>query len=190
MLRIVLAHPGATDFDDQGRIKGNLDIPLSPSGIHQVDQSAVELQDSGISVVYCGPGMANEGTASMIAKEAGARVKKIDAFVNLDHGLWHGKLVDEVKVNQPKVYRQWQENPEAVCPPGGETLESARQRITPVLARILRKHRQGVIAIVAPEPLMSLVRTFVSEGELGDLWAASSEHGGYEVVEAKAKAGV
>jgi len=190
MLRIVLAHPGSTDFDDQGRIKGNLDIPLSPSGVNQVDQSAYELQDSGISVVYCGPGMANEATAGMIAKEAGARVKKLEPFVNVDQGLWHGKLVEEVKVNQPKVYRQWQENPEAICPPGGETLDSARQRIRPLLLKILRKHRNGVIAIVAPEPLMSLVRTFVAEGEIGDLWAASSEHGGYEVVEAKAKVGV
>ena len=36
MLRIVLAQPGSTDFDDQGRIKGSLDIPLSVNGTAQV----------------------------------------------------------------------------------------------------------------------------------------------------------
>ena len=31
-------------------------------------------------------------------------------------------LFDEVKSKQPRVYRQWQEQPDTVCPPEGETL--------------------------------------------------------------------
>ena len=43
MLRIVLVQPGSTDFDDQGRIKGSLDIPLSANGTGQVARMVAEL---------------------------------------------------------------------------------------------------------------------------------------------------
>ncbi len=35
--RVLLIRPGATDFDDQGRIKGSLDMPMSERGRQQVD---------------------------------------------------------------------------------------------------------------------------------------------------------
>ena len=48
---------------------------------------------------------------------------------NLNLGLWQGMQVSEVRYKQPKVYRQWQEQPENVCPPEGEMIEQAEQRI-------------------------------------------------------------
>ena len=35
-------------------------------------------------------------------------------------------LIDDVKRKQPKVYRQWQEQPEIICPPEGEMLSEAQ----------------------------------------------------------------
>ena len=54
------------------------------------------------------------------------KVKTLDKLQNLDHGLWQGMLVSDVKTKQPKVYRQWQEQPETVCPPQGETLSDGQ----------------------------------------------------------------
>ena len=48
---------------------------------------------------------------------------------NLNQGLWQGMLVEDVRHKQPKVYRQWQEQPENVCPPEGEMLEQADERV-------------------------------------------------------------
>ncbi len=45
---------------------------------------------------------------------------------NLNLGLWQGMQVAEVRHKQPKVYRQWQEQPENVCPPDGEMIEQGR----------------------------------------------------------------
>ena len=52
---------------------------------------------------------------------------------NLNLGLWQGMQVSEVRHKQPKVYRQWQEQPENVCPPDGEMIEQAEQRIRTVM---------------------------------------------------------
>ena len=45
MLKILLIRPGVTDFDEQGRIKGTLDIPLSDEGTAQVAKMIDELSD-------------------------------------------------------------------------------------------------------------------------------------------------
>ena len=107
---------------------------------------------------------------------------------NLDHGLWHGKLIDEVRHSQPKVYRQLQERPETVCPPDGEPLGAAFDRVKSTLEKLLKKHKTSPIAVVIPEPLFTLVRSLLEEAEVGDLWKAECEEGGWCVVDVDASA--
>ncbi len=183
MLHMVLVRPGATDFDEQGRIKGTLDIPLSASGAIEVAQTVSELADVPVEVVYSAPCQSAAQTAAAVAQTHRAKVKTIDELRNLDRGLWHGKLIEEVRQCQPKVYRQWQDNPTAICPPGGEALSSAQERLRGAIGRILKKHRSGVIAVVVPEPAASLVRCFLEHSELGNLWKAECDHGGWQLIE-------
>jgi broad specificity phosphatase PhoE len=183
MLKIVLVRPGSTDYDDQRRIQGSLDIPLNTHGTHEVQQLISPLKSQGIEVIYCSGCEPAVSTAQILAEGLDAKIKKLDRMCNLNHGLWQGLTVDEVKHKQPKVYRQWSEQPESVCPPEGETVAEARQRVDVALAKVVRKHKQGAIAIVAPEPLASIVRASLGRGELGDLWHAAEEHEPYDAIE-------
>jgi len=182
MLRMVLVRPGATDFDEQGRIKGTLDIPLSAQGTNEVAQTVNELADVPLEMVYSAPCQCAEQTAEALASSHRTKVRVIEELQNLDHGLWHGKLIEEVRQCQPKVYRQWQEHPETVCPPGGETLGEAQERLRTGLGKILRKHRAGVIAVVVPEPAASLVRCILEDSDVGNLWKAECDHGGWQSI--------
>ena len=182
MLKIVLVHPGATDLDDQGRIKGALDIPLNSNGTDQVRRTAAELSDLNLDMIYCSPCQSSEQTAATLADGRRVRVKELDKLRNLDHGLWQGKRIEEGKQYQPKVYRQWQDNPDQVCPPGGETFSAAKIRLREALVKLLKKHKSGVIALVVPEPLASMVRSMLSHDELGDLWKSECDHGGWELL--------
>jgi broad specificity phosphatase PhoE len=180
---MVRVRPGATDFDEQGRIKGILDLPLSESGTTEVAATVAQLANLAVDVVYTGPCRSAVQTAEAIAAPGKCRVKTIDELQNLDHGLWHGKLIDELRQCQPKVYRQWQDHPESICPPGGEALGDAQERLRGAIVRILRKHRSGTVAIVVPEPAASLVRCFLDDSELGNLWKVQNEHGGWQVID-------
>jgi probable phosphoglycerate mutase len=183
MLRIVLVQPGSTDFDDQGRIKGSLDIPLSINGTGQVARTVTELSAEPIEAVYASACESALQTAQAIAQDRRLKVKSVPKLKNLDHGLWHGKLIDELRQNQPKIYRHWRENPELACPPEGESIASARERAQSAIAKILKKHRQGTIALVIPEPLASVVRGFLRNNELDDLWQAETDVGGWTLIE-------
>ncbi len=183
MLRFILIRPGSTDFDDQGRIKGALDIPLNDNGSHQVEEAVDALDGLGIDSIYASPCQSAQQTAESLAKPRDLKVKSLERLTNLDHGLWQGKLIKEVKEKQPKVYRQWQEHPETVCPPEGETLESAQQRVNTTLVKLMRKHKSGIVALVVPEPLASLVSCFLASKEIGDMWQSECDSGKWEFID-------
>jgi broad specificity phosphatase PhoE len=170
MVQIVLVRPGSTDYDLQGRIQGTLDVPLSQQGRDEVTQTVEELRGRSLSAIYCAPCQAAVETAEIIGEALQVKVKQIDNLRNLDHGLWQGMLVNEVKVKQPKVYRQWQEHPENVCPPDGEMLSDATQRIDEAISKLLKRHRSGSVGLVVSEPLATLLACRLHGSELGDLW--------------------
>ena len=183
MIKVILIHPGATEYDEQHRIQGTLRIPLSAEGREEVRQSMVSLANAGMEVIYTTPCTAATETAEMIGESLDLKVKVLDKLQNLNLGLWQGMLVDEVRTKQPKVYRQWQESPDNVCPPEGEMLDVARQRVEKSLAKLSRKHKSDTIGLVAPEPLGSLVRAYFSpvEDSLGDLWKPTAT-GTWEII--------
>lgn len=183
MLRILLIQPGSTDFDEQGRIKGSLDIPLSDHGAVQARQLADELAGTPIESIYAAPCRSATQTAEAIAAGRRVRVKQLPQLRNVDHGLWHGKRIDEVRQTQPRVYREWQEHPAHVCPPGGESMDAAQRRARQVLGKLFRKHRGGTIAVIAPEPLASVIRSVAANEELGDLWQSECDRGRWEQLE-------
>lgn len=182
MLSIVLIRPGSTDYDVQQRIQGSLDIPLNEQGIAEASQTAQSLGDKGIELVYAPVSQPSLQTAEIIAKALGIKRKKIEKLENLHQGLWEGMLIEDVRVKQPKVYRQWQEQPEIVCPPEGEMLGEADERVRAAVTKLLKRHKQGVIGLVLPEPLLSLARRFITHDELGDLWKAPNGRGWFEVL--------
>jgi broad specificity phosphatase PhoE len=183
MLRIVLVRPGCTDFDQQGRIKGTLDIPLSEDGSRQAAHAADELASLSLDMVYSAPCRSALQTAETIAAARRVKVKVVDDLHNVDHGLWHGKRIDEVKETQPRLYRQGQEHADSICPPQGEPIAAGRERVRRALGRLLKKHRSGVLCLVVPEPLTSVVESELQQCQLADLWKCECDNGRWNVYE-------
>jgi broad specificity phosphatase PhoE len=187
MVQILVVRAGSTDFDEQGRIKGTLDIPLSAVGQGQVSRIVDDLHETSIEHVFASPARSAQQTAEALANDHRLKVKTLDELQNLDHGLWHGKRVDEMKTSQPRVFRQLQEHPETVCPPQGEPVGAAIERVRDILLRLVRKHKTGTLALVVPEPLASVVRSTLSKSQLGDLWKSECECGGWELIDVQAE---
>src|SRR5262245_37574922 len=96
MLRLILVRPGTSDFDEQGRIKGTLDAPLNQHGCDQAAKAATEIATIELDAIYCSPCQVAQQTAETLGKQQKLPVKIIEKFQNIDHGLWHGKLIEEV----------------------------------------------------------------------------------------------
>lgn len=94
---IVVIRPGATEFDEQQRIQGTLDLPLSARGVGQVERLADLLTRFQIERLYCAPGEPAQTSAVMIGERLGVAAQTVDELRNRDEGLWQGLLREELK---------------------------------------------------------------------------------------------
>jgi broad specificity phosphatase PhoE len=163
MTQVVLIRPGATVYDEQHRVQGVLDVPLSERGVLEVAELAESLAgplvnlDFPIAALYCGPSENAVRTAETIGRALGLRPRRLEDLRNLDQGLWQGLQVDEIKRRHHKVFRQWMEDPFSVSPPHGESVEGAVDRIKGALKPLIKKHRDEAIGLVACEPIAQFI---------------------------------
>ncbi len=161
---------------------------MSLNGKNEARQTARELFEYDFEAIYSAACLAAQQTAQMMSHSGEVRVRVEENWTNLNHGLWHGKSLEELKETQPKLYRQWHENPESVCPPGGETIEEVRKRVAVSLKKIRKKYKSGTVAIVAPEPLYSIIRSELEDSAIEELPHLQPSHVRWEPMEIPAKA--
>lgn len=165
MTQVVLIRPGSTVYDEQNRVQGILDIPLSDRGRAEVLALAESLAQppsaAALAALYCGPGESVIRTAEVIGRALNLRPKRIDDLRNLDQGLWQGLQLDEIKRRHQRVFRQWLDDPATVCPPQGEPVEDAMDRIKAALKPVIKRHREEAFGLVVGEPIAQLISCFL-----------------------------
>ncbi len=161
MTQVVLIRPGATIYDEQDRVQGILDIPLSERGKAEVALLTERLRGIALAALYCGPSESVTRTAEAVGRSLGLRPKRIEELRNLDQGLWQGLQLDEIKRRNMKLFRQWLDDPRTICPPCGETVESALDRVRGALKPLIRRHRDEVLGLVVGEPIAQLIAGYL-----------------------------
>ena len=167
---LILARSGTTDFDEQHRILGNLDVPMNVQGQAEVDEMARELNGFSVDVVYSSVGESARESASRLADALGAKFKILEDLKNLDMGLWQGLQVSEVQRKHRRLYRQWSEHPCDTAPPAGEMLDEAACRVKRSLKPVIRKCQHSDVVLVAPDPLRQLIRCQLTDTDIDSIW--------------------
>ena len=163
MSRLILFPQGLTKWEREGRLRGRLDVPLSPEGVAAVTESARELSGLAPRVVYHGPDEAGRQTAQLVADHTTSAVRRFDGLAEMSLGLWQGLLIEEVKQRHPRVYRQWEVDPQRVSPPEGETLAQVSERARRAVEKLCGRHRRGTVVLVVPPLLGAVLRALLGE---------------------------
>jgi probable phosphoglycerate mutase len=175
MSQVILVRPGHTDFDEQNRIQGLLDLPLSERGREHVDALIEQLRPEGVEIILTDPGEPALTTANVLGDALNIPVKEKAELRNLDQGLWQGLELDSIRRKYPKLIKQWHEHPETICPPQGEPVCDAMKRIELALKKPLKKYKK--IAIVAADPLAALIAGMLRGGK-SDFTGPMCSHAG------------
>ena len=100
-----------------------------------------------------------------MGKALGLRPRRIDELRNLDQGLWQGLQIEEIKRRNTKLFRQWIEDPRTICPPQGETVADAIDRVKTAFKPLVRRHQDGdSFGLVVGEPLARLISCILKRG--------------------------
>jgi broad specificity phosphatase PhoE len=167
---LVVIRSGTTDYDLQGRIRGNLNIPLAPAGIAAAEAAARHVSAALPVALYTSPTRCSVETADLIGAATSLVPRRVPSLAGLDLGLWQGMLVSEIRRRQPRLARHWEEDPWTVVPPDGEPLAAARDRIAAAIGKILSRHPEGPVAVVVPAPIDRIIREVIAGEPAGDLW--------------------
>jgi len=171
MPTLYVIQTGRTTWEDRARVESAAGAPLTDQGAQRVEDIAKELRNRKIGVIYASEGEAERQTAMLAAKTLGLKIRTETNLRELDYGLWQGLTIEEIKRRQPKRYRQWMESPASVCPPGGETLSEAQQRLRRAVKEILKRQKAVSLLLVLRPVMVGLLRCLLTGEEIDTLWS-------------------
>lgn len=154
---IYLIRHGQTVWNEEGRLCGSSDVPLSKIGLFQAHKVAERLKDVNISAVYSSPLMRAKQTAQAIASFHQLPVFVENDLREIDYGDWEGVKVSEAMDKFPELERLRRKEPMKFVPPKGEPMEIFAKRVIAAIQKIASNHAGKTICVVAHQTVNRFV---------------------------------
>jgi probable phosphoglycerate mutase len=145
MLTIVFLRHGETDWNVEGRLQGQRDVPLNEKGRGQAHRNGsvlkLAIEDvAGFDFVASPLSRARE-TMEIARTAMGFDVKAYrtdDRLREVTFGRWEGLTTAEIRAREPRELALREADKWGVAPPGGESYELLAARVRPWLAEVAR----------------------------------------------------
>jgi probable phosphoglycerate mutase len=137
MATVFLVRHGSIDGMRE-RLIGRGEVGLNKHGRCEAARAAEACRRLSIGAVASSPRRRARETAEIIAESVGCDVEVVDAFDEVDYGLWSGKQFSEL-VADPEWVRFNDARDDAHIP-GGEELDSVSRRIRAGLEQVCDRH--------------------------------------------------
>jgi broad specificity phosphatase PhoE len=98
---VFLARHGETEWNLVGRRQGQLDAPLTPAGIAELERMADRLHAFPIDGIFSSPLGRSMASAQMYAEALGLTVVAVDELAEIHHGAMAGLTSDEIETSFP-----------------------------------------------------------------------------------------
>ena len=131
---LYLLRHGETAWNRDGRVMGDLDIPLTDEGRGQCEATAGLVAGFGLDRIVTSPLRRASETASILASRLGLEVTEDPRLVEVRFGEWQGRTYEEVAAD-PR-YARYAADPVANATPGGETVATVQSRGLEALAAV------------------------------------------------------
>ncbi|MFH2218225.1 MAG: histidine phosphatase family protein [Pseudomonadota bacterium] len=149
MTKLYLVRHGQTAWNLGEVFRGRADIPLDETGKKEVRLAGEALKGETLHAIYSSPLSRSMETAENIAIFQNIPVTPLEAIIDISYGEWEGKPLSEVREAYPDLYSRWVHEPHKVTFPGGESLDEVRSRTMEAVKRLVKKHKDENIALVA-----------------------------------------
>jgi alpha-ribazole phosphatase len=157
MLTLHMVRHGDTSQAAEGIFSGDLDPPLTASGLAQAERVGVLARSLGVTALYCSPKQRARLTAEPVARACGLRPVVDDGLREIAYGSWEGRTESEVKQSEPEAFDAWRTDPSLVAPPGGESAFAIAARALPVVLRARRENPQGRVMLVSHKATIRVI---------------------------------
>ena len=182
--RIILIRHGETNWNKEGRFQGQIDIPLNEKGKEQASKASNYLEEIKFTKAFSSSMKRPYETAKIILKNNNIQIKKIDSLVEISHGLWEGKLEEEIKQTWPEMLKNWHERPESVTMPEGESIQQVSERAIAAWNLICNSQQENDISLlVAHDAVNKTLICHILGLSYSDIWMIKQGNGGITVID-------
>jgi broad specificity phosphatase PhoE len=159
-LKLYLVRHGQTLWNQEGRLQGHTDIPLSEAGVEEALQLAPLLEPCRFDFVLTSDLARAVQTTELLLNGQASRppAEPTSLLREVNFGKWEGLTYAEIRATNEALWKRWLHDPFETAPPGGESLNEAIQRLTQILSR-LRARPNGHVLIVAHQTSLQLLLT-------------------------------
>ena len=150
MAKLYLVRHGRTTWNDEGRVQGHVETPLSTTGLEDVRRLQGRLGAIPFVAAYSSDlGRAVE-TARDILKAGPLQAQPDPALREVAYGEWEGKTVRELQEGYPSLQARMMSADLSFTFPGGESTEDLMRRVAPFARAIAAAHRdaEGSVLVV------------------------------------------
>ncbi len=159
-MNLLLVRHGLTDWNEEGRLLGRIDIGLNARGRKQVATLAEILAVLPIARVVSSPQQRALETAAPIADGLGLAVETEPGIDEVWLGRWQGKLLGEVR-GDPDLERVL-EDPTYECD-AIESIVDVQERMVAVTERLrVENEGQNVVLVSHGDPLRVILAHYLS----------------------------
>lgn len=146
---LLLIRHGETAWNAEHRIQGQLDTPLSATGVWQAAQLARRLAAESIDAIVTSDLSRARLTAEPLAAACGLELVVDPRLKERHFGVFEGRTVDEIAATMPDHFTAWRQRDPAWAMPSGESGLQFIERVLGGLRDIAAKFAGSTVAVVA-----------------------------------------
>lgn len=146
--RLLLIRHGQSTWNQEHRIQGQLDPPLSADGHAQARLLARRLAGRQFAGFYSSDLARAMETAQDISDDLGAEPTPDRSLREIFLGDWEGLRTAEIEKRFPTAWEQWTQKPDWDLVPGGEGAGPFESRVGGAIDAIANRHAGGEVLVV------------------------------------------
>ena len=157
MSNIYLIRHGLTEWNEQHRMQGHSNSPLSARGLRQAQQLARRMAGTQFTALYSSDSGRARQTAQCIADLTEHPVRVDPRLRERNFGVFEGLTGVEIKERHPEEHVRWRTRDPDYVVPGGESAKAFAARAHEGLVDIAQRHVGEVIVIVTHGLVLDIV---------------------------------
>ena len=164
--RCYLVRHAQTLWNEQNRIQGHSDQPLSPLGLEQAKRVGAFFSGRPIAGLFTSWLQRSRQTAQAIVDHYGRPLTLIEErdLAEMHLGAWEGLTPEEVDAQYQGAYRQWRLQPSTVRIPDAEPVPTFQRRAWQALERVASQVNGGDYVVVSHGGVIAAI--------LAQMWGA------------------
>ncbi|MBI2916559.1 MAG: histidine phosphatase family protein [Chloroflexi bacterium] len=179
----LLVRHGQTDWNRVLRFRGRANLDLDETGLRQARAASLYLERFKPVVAYTSPLQRAWRTAWTIAQGMGLQVYPLLELMDIDYGEWQGLSPDEARTRYHSLYDQWQNQPQSVQFPGGESLAEVQRRAAAGLTALAPRHAGQAVVLVSHEVVCKCLLCWALGLDLSGFWRVKQDVAAINIIE-------